>query len=717
MLTIPKQMYKSLLSISKILLLGLGFSINLVSPTRAAATGGSFNKKMPEQKIEQESANSFYAAFLKNQVEVEREEERLKRELRHQDDYNANHPKQPKIFEIESMKLLMRYFDSNTNNNDSHKIDTYLSANVYNDLNVFPDPQNPHNVTVFSDFSNLTHTMAGKLGLLEMLNNPLSDIEKLRERQRILEYLSQNNDLFNQLDTSLAQFGKAEKSLLYFMKTKDDGNNGDDFRRYFDNKINSGLGSIGNNTAWYFNLGLRATPSIILGMFSIYIFCQQTKFLVGCGNMDDYIIKFLQEFDGWEHDHCHINTDEVQYARIAALFIMITSLYGMQKCWTTFVAPRIDMGKRIQSCMIDVGAIIEATQEIGELVSKNDIISNAITGHKEVLSLISGENCNELKSIIDMFDSSTFKGEASSFGRKGRIFKAFKTMCEKADKFTEIMRFVSRLDAIMSIVKALRKSASNNAKYSIPKFLKSEEGKPYLCAKKFWHPTLDAINVVTNDIELGKTNRNIILTGANAGGKTTWTQALALVAVLSQTFGIVPAEAVSLTPFSLIIVDTKAESIIGKQSMFENEVHKLTDATQKIKSLGKDKFALYMADEPLKGSNAELCANEAYNAIGSLGLNHNALIIVATHFEKLTELGDPNKSPNAIKGVFANYKVDSRLYECAKYPDKFLHHTYKVIPGVITETVTDFLLEEARKKNNLINFSTTDKPTALEFVF
>ncbi|KKQ32470.1 MAG: hypothetical protein US49_C0007G0012 [candidate division TM6 bacterium GW2011_GWF2_37_49] len=730
MMDLQKKMRRSSVKkIAKLLLLGL--SLNIAGSAFAIAAqsdGGSFNKEMLEQqKTEKEAVNQFYDAFLKNQVEQERLEEKERQELRHAEGYDAAHPVLPKIFEVESMKLLMRYFDDSRSDKEVTS-GAYFSENVYTDLNVFPDQTGKH-VTVFSDFANLTNTGAGKLGLLEMLSNPLCNLDKLRERQKVIELLSKDTPLFNEINAALTKFGKAEKSLLYFIKTKDDGNNRDDFRRYFDENIPSNGGRFVNNALWYGGLTGRMVPSALCAAYMLFSTYQLAKFP---GNFIPFaadaaenqglnlsLNKLLtfRRCDGTER-YCATSQNYAgcnrtqhnfyvnQYMRLA---LILASFYGMKKSWDSFVTPRAEMGKRFQACMIDLTDIIDATKEIAEAISKNDTLATAIPGCKGILSSIEGRDGGELKSILDMFDGSAFNGKISATGPKGQIFKAFGVMCEKADKFTEIMRFVSRLDATMAVVKALRASAKNPARYCIPKFLKAEDGKPYLRATKFWHPTLDPRKVVTNDIELGNTFRNIILTGANAGGKTTWMQALALLAVLAQTFGIVPAESAAITPFALVIADTKVVTTIGKESMYENEVRKLIDATEKMQSLGADKFALYIVDEPLKGSNAVQCATEAYKAIRRFGLQKNALVVVATHFEKLTELGDQDKADAAIKGIFANYKVDSRLYECAKYKDsKFLQQTYKVIPGVITEIVTGYMLDEAYKKHNLISMDATE---------
>lgn len=360
------------------------------------------------------------------------------------------------------------------------------------------------------------------------------------------------------------------------------------------------------------------------------------------------------------------------------------------------------MGKRFQACMIDMSEIVEATKEIGEIVDKNESIASAVPGHKEAVKFISTGEDNDIKDLLDLFESSSFKGEPSSLGPKGKIFKAFGQMCERADKFVELMRFISRIDALMSVVKALRGSAKNTVHYSIPEFIKADNGKPYIMAKKFWHPTLNPKTAVANDIELGKDFRNVILVGANAGGKSTWMQALALVAVLAQTFGVVPAEQAALTPFKEVIVDVRVKDEIGEMSTYQAEVRKLTNAMQHIKSLPADKFAIYVVDEPLKGSNAEDCAKIGRSVIEDLGSGPNALLVVATHHPVFTQIAENNSS-------FRNYRVHSVLYSAevenpatgAVKTEYAWKHYYKVVPGIEKNRFAEVIMQNEFEKANL----------------
>jgi DNA mismatch repair ATPase MutS len=123
---------------------------------------------------------------------------------------------------------------------------------------------------------------------------------------------------------------------------------------------------------------------------------------------------------------------------------------------------------------------------------------------------------------------------------------------------------------------------------------------------------------------------------------------------------------------------------------------------QQIKSLPADKFAFYVVDEPLKGSNAEDCAKIGRGVIEDLGSNGNALLVVATHHPAFTEIAKVNDS-------FRNYRVHSILYSAevenpatgvvkTEYAWK---HTYKVVPGIEKNRFALVMMEEELAKSDL----------------
>ena len=80
---------------------------------------------------------------------------------------------------------------------------------------------------------------------------------------------------------------------------------------------------------------------------------------------------------------------------------------------------------------------------------------------------------------------------------------------------------------------------------------------------------------------------NFLITGPNAGGKSTLIKSLTLCILLSQTLCISPAENLILTPFKLVNTYLNIPDCKGKESLFEAEMHRARDHINDLKLLNK----------------------------------------------------------------------------------------------------------------------------------
>jgi DNA mismatch repair protein MutS len=221
------------------------------------------------------------------------------------------------------------------------------------------------------------------------------------------------------------------------------------------------------------------------------------------------------------------------------------------------------------------------------------------------------------------------------------------------------------------------------------KFLdRSQKQKPYIKLEDMWNPFLDAKEAVGNSVVMdaaGGTS-NIILTGPNAGGKSTFLTGVATSLLLSQTFGIAPAKEAVLTPFDKIntSIDITDDIAAGK-SLFMAEVDRAQKHINLLAGLQQDEFSFSIFDEPFSGTNPTEGAAAEYSVLEAMADYTNTLNIVATHYPivMLLEKNVPEKG-------FVNYKV----YITYQGAEKKLNYTYKVIPGKSNQAIAIDILEE-----------------------
>ena len=163
-------------------------------------------------------------------------------------------------------------------------------------------------------------------------------------------------------------------------------------------------------------------------------------------------------------------------------------------------------------------------------------------------------NCNSLyklnnNSVIKkynnyykIFNNDCFNNSPSLFSAKGTILSTFQIFDKNKKFIKDILNYIGIIDYLNSNNLLINKYNDNNkycfTKYSI-KLINLFE------IYKIWNPYIDE-KPVLNDVNI---NKNIILTGPNAAGKSTFIKSVAINIILSQTIGISSSDSLLLTPF------------------------------------------------------------------------------------------------------------------------------------------------------------------------
>jgi hypothetical protein len=165
-----------------------------------------------------------------------------------------------------------------------------------------------------------------------------------------------------------------------------------------------------------------------------------------------------------------------------------------------------------------------------------------------------------------------------------------------------------------------------------------------------------------------KLNKNLIITGPNAAGKTTYVKTLVLNIILSQTIGIAMAIKMKIKPYDIIHTFMRVNDEIGKRSFFETEIKYCKDILIKAKN-NINKNILFVMDEPMHSTPPIEGQSTAYALCEYINLNFkNCRLIVTTHYHLLIELEDKykndflNLSMEAIEIGEFNFEFPYKIY-------------------------------------------------------
>ncbi len=134
-----------------------------------------------------------------------------------------------------------------------------------------------------------------------------------------------------------------------------------------------------------------------------------------------------------------------------------------------------------------------------------------------------------------------------------------------------------------------------------------------------WHPCLDRERIVLNSINLDKTKPNLVITGPNAGGKSTFIKSITVNILLAQTLKITAASEFRFTPFTLINTYLNIPDVKGKESLFEAEIDRARDHLLKLEKLPSDEFSFLIMDEIFSSTNPEEGISGGYAICEMLG--------------------------------------------------------------------------------------------------
>ncbi len=345
----------------------------------------------------------------------------------------------------------------------------------------------------------------------------------------------------------------------------------------------------------------------------------------------------------------------------------------------------------IQTKMIGVTSYVDAVGELIKIISADQTLNKMRLNHSAQTQTRSIEQQAQLKELLRLIDTNTMHGKPSFFSYKGNALAAFKLMQSTKDEFANVMQLAGKLDAYLAIAKLL--NSNQSGRYC---FVNYQVGSstPYLKIDGFWHPMLNPAKVIVNSIELGAAHgaRNAIITGPNAGGKSTALKSIVLALIMAQTFGIAPAQAMTLTPFTQIGTYLNIADTIGKESLYQAEMNRAQTLLNSINLLNKPgEFSFVIMDEIFTGTNQEEGAAGAFGIAKCLASFSQSMCLVATHYKQLTEL------EKATDGVFKNFKVSVVIH-----PDGKITPTYILDAGIADQKIALQLLQNAGFSNSIL---------------
>ena len=354
---------------------------------------------------------------------------------------------------------------------------------------------------------------------------------------------------------------------------------------------------------------------------------------------------------------------------------------------TDFIQEDFVAFKQVQIKLMALAEYIE-TMRMAKKLLESSPIKEKIPAFKKLhhmLIEVPQEN-SEFRRLLDLLQTSTFKGNASYFSDVGNILVTLRLVDAHEKELFEGIVALGEIDTYVSIASLFKERMVSQTRWCFPVY-KGHESTPALEAKHFWNPFIDPAVVVTNTLQLGTPGdpRSAIITGPNAGGKSTAMTAIIYAALLSQTLGIAPAQEFVFTPFSKILTYLKiTDDIAAGNSHFKAGAVRAQEVASALQNLTNNQWALTGVDEVFNGTTHREGEAAAYSFIEMLGNFPHNLCLTTTHFPLITNL-----EKETAGRLFKNYKVSVTYNEQGN-----LVYPFKLEPGISDQNIAFDVLKE-----------------------
>jgi len=181
------------------------------------------------------------------------------------------------------------------------------------------------------------------------------------------------------------------------------------------------------------------------------------------------------------------------------------------------------------------------------------------------------------------------------------------------------------------------------------------EDNKKIVLKNSYYASLKHLSPIKNTV---KFNKNFIVSGPNASGKTTLLKSVLINLILSQQFGCGCYDSAKVKPFKYIHCYLNIPDTSGRDSLFQAEARRCKEIIDNIDANKNDPhFCIF--DELYSGTNPEEAVQSAKSLMEYLVKNRNVSCLLTTHFFKLCK--KLKKNNNILNCHMETVKTNNKI--------------------------------------------------------
>lgn len=610
-----------------------------------------------------------------------------------------------------------------------YKYKKYAELEFFNTNNVFISEREND---LFSKI-NKTQTLIGKSQLMNIICHTTNDINILNERKAVLNLVEnftnkitkEQSNITDELLDDIKSIKDCEDDVLWFFKDSSNEMKNMLDMIYFSNFWNKWVNNRDKllNIFYYCKLILIPLYGLLIPFFLIvipFIFIKKLlkikipfrtywkiirKVYLGGGGISATITHFFNIYSnmkggGTNQSYLSITNLIVKFVKllinsnitkyIYIIFTFCSYIYGIYSTLNHSYS-YLKIIQLFQSKLHKVSKLIIKIQEIYNRIGCLDS-SELEAKYENKLDFLNDPN-------LQLLNDDVFRNKPSYiFSNKGLILKQFLLIKQNPDCLKNYILYLGDIDAIISNLVLKRE-----LNMIIPEY--ENKDKPNIDVEGFYNLMIPKDKSVTNDIIVNdssdkKHKQNIIITGPNASGKSTFLKALTEVIIMAQTICVVPATKLHFTPFKYINTYLNIPDCQGKESLFQAEMSRCYEQIENFKTIKDNEFVFSIMDEIFVSTNYNEGLSGAYAIAKKMASFKNSICIISTHFSKLSEYCGNEKD-----NCYSNYhfSIDEfKKNSTEKNNNSKIFKSYKIKNGRSKQHIALEMLQEKGFDNDLI---------------
>ena len=456
-----------------------------------------------------------------------------------------------------------------------------------------------------------TQTNAGKLTLEKVLSEPLTSIDTIMSRQEFIRELVDNPELRAHLKKSLATYTLHEAALEHFLLADTQSN------FYWPWKWLNSRSAL----SIYHSLPVEMTTSIShLALTGLVLWHTGQKLSVtnlACGG-------------------CHqVHEPAVKTTLAWSLIIGAASYMHLAEHANGIVQSYRNLSRRrneINKAYIKLRSIsqsLHAAKDVFHQVeNKTDVLGKQPAQLLELFNMLPRTNIlqsEEIPTALGVFQQSI-----------GDYLVSYRHLSRNKKHFPAVAEYIGKVDAYLTIAELVARHRGKENSYT---WVDLNSSASVFESKGIWNPMLESELAVSNDISFDIDKNKLLLTGANASGKSVFASAVAINTTLAQSFGVAAAKSLVLKPFKKILTHIHFTDDVNQGlSTMRAELQIVGRILKQAASSDAGPMLIIFDDSLFKGTSTKVGENLAFKTFRQLA-DHapEVTVIGVTHYDGLVQ--------------------------------------------------------------------------------